>query len=441
MTAASKILKKALVGSKLGTAGWDNVAANLRDRAFFSAKVEDARILHAARQMCAEVAEGKRSPSEFRRDMRALLARMGHPKGNGGLTDLYSQRRLDVLRETNVQQARGYAQHLEGTTEGALLAFPAQELLRLEDREHPRNWEARWQAAGGRFFDGGRMIALKGDPIWTKISRFGTPWPPFDFNSGMGVEDIDRDEAVELGLIAEDDPPPEVPDFGFNDDLEAVVDFGDNGSEWQELKASFGDLIRFVKGGDKAPNRVIWRGGEVCKNLFNGGNFNIELGESSPALLDKLGAVGGGRKLAEAIKGKPLSVDQTWRDAKRRDKVSTHLSHFFPDEKYPDNIPLTAGDVELLPSIWRNPDRVRKIDAEKFDAEVDGLDGSRYIIRIRITEAENLGNPSLWTFFRTRAPGKDVPRATSAPTSAGTESIPRVERQATPRGTTERTQA
>jgi hypothetical protein len=40
--------------------------------------------------------------------------------------------------------------------------------------------------AGGQIF-GGRMIALKSDPIWTAISAFGTPYPPFDYNSGMWV--------------------------------------------------------------------------------------------------------------------------------------------------------------------------------------------------------------------------------------------------------------
>ena len=38
------------------------------------------------------------------------------------------------------------------------------------------------------------MVALKEDPVWTRISRFGQPWPPFDFNSGMGVEDVSHDE-------------------------------------------------------------------------------------------------------------------------------------------------------------------------------------------------------------------------------------------------------
>jgi hypothetical protein len=31
-----------------------------------------------------------------------------------------------------------------------------------------------------------RMIARKDSPIWEALSRFGTPYPPFDFNSGCG---------------------------------------------------------------------------------------------------------------------------------------------------------------------------------------------------------------------------------------------------------------
>ena len=67
------------------------------------------------------------------------------------------------------------------------------------------------------------MIALKGDPIWAAISRFGTPWPPFDFGSGMGVEDIDWEEAVELGVLKKDDPPPKVESKDINDGLEGEL--------------------------------------------------------------------------------------------------------------------------------------------------------------------------------------------------------------------------
>lgn len=417
-TAAGKILRKALVGSKLGTAGWDNVAANLRDRAFFSAKVEDARILHAARQMCAEVAEGKRSASEFRRDMRALLEKMGHPHGHGGLTDLYSRRRLDVLRETNVQQARGWAQHLEGTTQGALLAFPAQELVRLEEREHPRNWIARWQGAGGKFIDGGRMIALKGDPIWTKISRFGTPWPPFDFNSGMGVEDIDRDEAVALGLIGEDDPPPEVPDFGFNDDLEAVVDFGHTGPEWQELKASFGDQIQFFKGADGA-NRIAWRGNAIRENFDKGGKFTMRLGKASDSLLEALAARKETAAFVPAMEGQDqLCVTQRWLDRLRKDKTTDHRAHFgfLPD--HPESKPLAIGDIDLIPSVWRKPDRVFDAGDGCICLETDSVGGGdffRLIVKVMKGDGGKRRYPDVKTFYRTDEPFQEK----STPASDG----------------------
>lgn len=67
------------------------------------------------------------------------------------------------------------------------------------------------------------MIALKGDPIWAAISRFGTPWPPFDFGNGMDVQDVDWNEAAELGVLKEDDPPPKVESKDFNAGLEVEL--------------------------------------------------------------------------------------------------------------------------------------------------------------------------------------------------------------------------
>jgi hypothetical protein len=45
------------------------------------------------------------------------------------------------------------------------------------------------------------MIALKNDPIWKAISRFGRPYPPFDFNSGMWIKPVNRATAIKAGLI------------------------------------------------------------------------------------------------------------------------------------------------------------------------------------------------------------------------------------------------
>lgn len=107
--------------------------------------------------------------------------------------------RAETIMDTAKSLFRGKAHYDSGITRGTLSAFPAQELIRICDSKTPRDWTDRWNLAGGKTF-GGRMVALKDDPIWTRISRFGIPWPPFDFGSGMGIRDIDYDEAVKLGL-------------------------------------------------------------------------------------------------------------------------------------------------------------------------------------------------------------------------------------------------
>lgn len=399
MNTAEKILQKALVGSGLDTKGWSAIQAGLRDRAFFSAQVEEARILHAARQMCVEVAEGRRSASEFRRDMRALLSKMGHPEGDGSLKDLYSERRLDVIRETNVRQARGYVQHLEATTEGALMAFPAQELVRVQDREKPRDWVARWRDAGGRFY-GGRMIALKNDPIWTNISRFGTPWPPFDFGSGMGVEDVDWEEAVELGLIGENDPPPKMEEKGFNDGLEAEVEFDEVSKEWPQLKNQFGDQIQLEDG------KVKWRGEVIRENFEKGGHFTMRLGEASGALLEKLAANPETGGFVQDMQGQgQLCVTEQWLDRKRKNG-SDHRAHFEFMPDHPTSKPLTIGDIELIPSVWRNPDRVFDAGKGCIALETDSIDGDmfRLVVKVRKGDGGKRDFPDVKTFYRTEEP-------------------------------------
>ena len=121
----------------------------------------------------------------------------------------------------NYDEAREYAKYTRGQDSDALYMFPAQEFLRVEPRRVPRtDWQTRWRAAGGKLY-GGRMVALKSSDVWKNLSRFDRPYPPFDFGSGMGVEDIDRDEAIELGLLPKDEPVDEIPDF--DDALETEV--------------------------------------------------------------------------------------------------------------------------------------------------------------------------------------------------------------------------
>ena len=141
------------------------------------------------------------------------------------------------------EQAIGFASWKIGQDRDVLDAFPAQELIRVESRRMPRDWQARWIAAGGELSTGGRMDALKTDPIWTDISVFGVPWPPFDWGSGMGLRDVSRKEAVMHGLI-EATERIEPSDAAFNDSLAAGVDVANIAEPFiAALKKIFGSKI------------------------------------------------------------------------------------------------------------------------------------------------------------------------------------------------------
>ncbi len=213
ITASESILRKAVVASGLDSSQWNGVQAAFKNRAFFSSRCVYLRSLSVLQRKSAAIADGTLSRSELRRDVREILGREGYsaPEGKAGtLQDMTSKRRLDLIIDTNVRQARGFVRTLQATMPGALAAFPCQELYRQRQRQVPRNWPQRWAAAGGRVYGGGRMIAPTSDPIWTRISAFGNPFPPFDFNSGMNVKPVSRREALRLGAITESEAKSQV---------------------------------------------------------------------------------------------------------------------------------------------------------------------------------------------------------------------------------------
>lgn len=198
------------------------IPAQLRERAFFSAGVQNADFLQRASDAIDQLAAGTVDRATKRAELAQLLESLGYQPAEGeegSLTDLSSDRRLNLILDTNLEMAQGYGSWAQGQDPAVLDQWPAQELIRVIDSRVPRDWATRWAEAGGQFF-GDRMIALKNDPIWTRISRFGLPYPPFDFNSGMDVADVDRETAIEAGLIDENtELLPQ--DRDFNQDLQA----------------------------------------------------------------------------------------------------------------------------------------------------------------------------------------------------------------------------
>jgi hypothetical protein len=215
--AVARFSDKSTVGSKLRTAEWAQVPLALRDRAFFSAGVEHARVLSALRDKVGQGLTQARpggtgmDASRFVAEMRNLLG--AAPGDSGDLTDLTSVRRLTLIWNFQQQDAHAFAARQADLDPNLLDAFPAYRLIRVESRRVPRDWYERWGVAGSKVGWAGAsqrvMVALKTSPIWAALSHFGRPWPPFDWGSGMGLEDVDRDEAEALGLLPKGDTPAE----------------------------------------------------------------------------------------------------------------------------------------------------------------------------------------------------------------------------------------
>jgi len=234
------------------------IPAPLRERAMFSAGVTNVEFLQEASTAVDDLISGNVDRATKRAEMKKLVAKLElrpEPGKEDSIEDLGSDARLNLILDHNVAAAQGYGAWKQGQDPEILDNWPAQELVRVIDSKEKRDWNARWVAAGGpRTSAWPRMIALKNDPIWTRISRFGLPYAPFDWNSGMDLEDRTRDEAIALGLIDRDtELLPQ--DRGFNDNLQASPEVRD-----QELRdallerfagvAEFvGGVFRLVKGG------------------------------------------------------------------------------------------------------------------------------------------------------------------------------------------------
>lgn len=219
--ALAALARKSLLPTSLGSAELMGIGAQIRERSLFSAKTTMAEYLSDIYDQVTEIVAGRLDQATARLTLKQSLDSLGYTPDSdkaGTIEDLGSKRRLDLVIRTNTEMAQGYGTMVQGNDPAILDQWPCQELFRAVEKKEPREWLARWRAAGGKVYPGqapgypigagfseGRLIARKDDPVWEKISTFGLPYPPFDFGSGMEVRDISRREAEELGVIERGD--------------------------------------------------------------------------------------------------------------------------------------------------------------------------------------------------------------------------------------------
>ena len=272
--AVDSVSARTPLGTALRSAEIERLPRDIKQRAFFSAGMEHIRMAEKLKAaIMLRVKRERRIGGEgtFQRrgqfivEMQALAERYGirpTDERRGGLQDIGSFRRLRLIWDTQVAMAQNYTKWKMGMDEDVLFSVPAQELVRISKRQAPRDWQARWLEAMGTtrgttavLTDDGRMYALKTDPIWVAISRFENPYPPFDFNSGMGVRNVRRRKAIALGLMKADDViKPSEADF---DSLTISA----RGLDAARVKSYFGDMVEVDHGSPHKPAK--WRGDKL----------------------------------------------------------------------------------------------------------------------------------------------------------------------------------
>jgi len=262
--ALRKLGAKTVITSSLDTEDWQTlVPTALRDRAFWSSQIESAKFLQRAKSTIEDFLSGNKevlpngstalktgSRAQFISDLRAFAIENGlgpiDPEDAGTLKDITSAKRLGLIFNVQTQQAHDFGYWQQGQDADVLNEFPAQRFIRDVEVSKPRAIHAQNEG----------VVRLKTDvAFWRamnspQIGGFDVPWGPWGFNSGMGVEDVDRQEAESLGLIEPGQKIKPV-DKSFNAELQADTKNLDPALV-DKLKAAFGNQVKVLR------NKIEW---------------------------------------------------------------------------------------------------------------------------------------------------------------------------------------
>lgn len=216
---AIKTLAGQIISTKLqGATDWAAESDAIRQSSFFSAWVGIADILQTEKQHLLDFLTAAREPvtlpdgtesttlkagsrAKFVADMKERFG-WGPDDGGGSVRDKTSTTRLELIYTTKTHQSYGFGQYQEGSAPDIVDAFPAARFVRFGFVQEPREYHEQHRDE----------VRLKSDiEFWVSMNDpdmggFGVPYPPFGYNSQMGMIDVSRAEAEDLGLIAPGEP-------------------------------------------------------------------------------------------------------------------------------------------------------------------------------------------------------------------------------------------
>lgn len=252
-----RLAQRKILPTTLGTEELRSLGGDVKRWAVFSAKISKAEALQEINDVTREIIRGitpkdeetftvtrsdgttyekRKKPLQLsipdaklklRDKFRELGVRVENPAKIGTIEDPESDARLQLIVSTQEELAQNYGRFIANQDKTLLDMWPCQELVRNSPSLVQRDWKERWRLCGGNLYEG-RMIALKNSDVWDRLGdsttfpdALGNPYPPFAFNSGMGVEDVSRPEAERLGVILPNTPAPLPRERALNEDLKA----------------------------------------------------------------------------------------------------------------------------------------------------------------------------------------------------------------------------
>lgn len=242
---------------------WSFQKAAVRVRSFFSSKVESARFLDRAQAFIFDYLAGTTEKvvapdgtesialraggrADFVRAMRGFMIAEGmateaemRAADQSDLEDIRSESRLRLIFDTNVRQAYGYGNWRQGMSPAVRYRFPAARFVRKRGVALERPRHAKHEGDVRLKTDYAYWSNYQNDPA---IGGFGVPWEPYGFNSGMGQQDVTREDARAQGIDVDRKPTKQEKQPDLNEGLSASTKKMD-----PDLKARLLEELRGMK--------------------------------------------------------------------------------------------------------------------------------------------------------------------------------------------------